>query len=163
MKSISELKEDYTDLKKKLYSLKTKKAIEKCRDKMADIRHAAWLQVVEQCKQYARCTVKCSVRYFSPDGELILDTPYGVVFTSACNDALSKSWYGTTCCVEYVVDQVVYLELDFEAGDFSIEVVAGRVTGGVLNKEKYHELCNDGNKYAFFKYPDAAGVTGLFA
>ena len=164
MKSISELKEDYTELKKKLYSLKTKKAIEKCRAEMDDIRHGAWLQVVEQCKNYTNCMVKCSVRYFGKrDGELILDTPYGKVFTNACNDVLSKSWYGHTCCVEYAVDQVVYMELDFKAGDFNIEVVAGKVTGGILNTAKYNELCNDGNKYAFFKYPDADGVTGLLA
>jgi hypothetical protein len=162
MKSVNELKAEYETLKRKLFTLKTKKAREKCRDKMEDILQESYLQVYEQCKQYTTCSVKCVVKYVDRDGELILDTPYGKVFTNSCNDDLSKSWYGTTCCVEYDIDQVVYLEVDFQANDFSIGVVAKKITGGTLNEEKYKKLCNDGNKYAFFKYPDSDDVTGLF-
>ena len=83
---------------------------------------------------------------------------------SPTSDVVSKSWYGFTCCVNYVKGQevIVEFEVDVDSDRLVLIAVPRRVFGGTLDEAKYAELCKRDN-LAFFKYPGSNGVTGLFA
>jgi hypothetical protein len=114
---------------------------------------------------YATHSVKATVRWFhAGDDHVCIATPYGTLYANPTSDVVSKSWYGHTCCVEYVEGQelVIEIEVDVDSARLCLELIPRRIYGGTLNETQYTELCKR-DDLAFFKYPGSDGVTGLFA
>lgn len=98
------------------------------------------------------------------DGDLWIDTDeFGHVYANVTSSVDSKSWYATTCCVEFERDMEVefVLEASVNFDKSCINLVAKSIKGGRFNAERYAELCQQGN-LAFFKYPDG-NMSGLFS
>lgn len=162
---MNELRQKIKELRQKAYSMKTKKAQSKYFDKMKEVEHELFLKLCDQRDKFGTHSVKATVGYFR-DGEddVMLNTPYGILYGSPTSDAVSKSWYGHTCCVEYSKGQEVIVEIDVDVDmdRLVLNVIPKRIYGGTLNQAKYDELCKRDN-LAFFKYPNSEGVTGLFS
>lgn len=165
--STVKLREDLKAAKDRAYSLKTKKAKEKAWTKVREIEREICHVLYDAAKAFERHSVKGEVVSFH-DGEdyvAIRTAEYGLIWANQTSDVVSKSWYGSTCCVEYTVGQTVVVEIDIEVNSekLFLEVVPKTVVGGKLNEAKYSELCKRDN-LAFFKYPELkGGMTGLFA
>lgn len=166
MTTFNELKEAIELEKSRFYSLKTKKAKEKSRQRIRDLRTKALLEHLYPARDaYATHSVRGTVIDSTGRGdEIAMKTEeYGLLWISPCNDILSKSWYPNTCCVEYSRGQSVVIEcdIDVDSDRLCLIVVPKRIYGGTLNEERYNELCKQDN-LAFFKYPDGH-MSGLFA
>lgn len=161
-------------LETKYYSLKTKVAKSKVQAKIdvleLELFHLVHDQVDAQNAIYSTKKVKALVKYDSKNDDCVfvyIPEFNQTCHVSICNDINSKSWYSHLSCIEYTKDQEVELDIVFDASrDYKQNLVcswsAKKIYGGIVNETQYNELCNDGNKYAFFKYPNSNGVTGLF-
>jgi hypothetical protein len=160
------LREQIKAARQRAYSLKTKKAQRKAWDKVHELERELFRLLCEQRDRYARFSVKGTV--ISDNSHCMsdtfgVDTPNGIFWVSPTCDELSKSWYSSTCCVEYSKGQEVIIEMEVDVNHdrLTLHAYPKRVYGGILNETKYAELCKKGN-LAFFKYPDGH-MSGLFA
>lgn len=148
----------------RLYSLKTKPAIAKSRAKIVALKVQAADLLDKQVEAINGAIVKGKVTLVdSRDGDLWIDTEeFGRVYANITGSVDSKSWYATTCCVEFErgmeVEFVLKASVNFDKS--CIDLVAGSIKGGRFNAERYAELSKQDN-LAFFKYPD--GMSGLFS
>lgn len=165
---MDELREQISLAEQRARSLKTKKAQQRAWDKVRELKRELFKHLTERRDKYATFSVKgtviadnshCMAEHFG------VDTPNGIFWISPTCDVLSKSWYASTCCIEYVKGQEVIIEMDVDINWQSTAdrlcAYPKRVYGGLLNEEKYAELCKRGN-LAFFKYLDGH-MSGLFA
>lgn len=146
------------------YNLKTKKAREKAWDKVRSLERQALDILYAQRAKYSTQSMKCTVSHFTEGSDnFLVESPYGSLWLSPTSDAVSKSWYGHTCCVQYTKGQtiVVEFEIDVSTDGLFLEILPKRIHGGTLNASKYVELCQRGN-LAFFKSPNGH-MSGLFA
>ncbi len=156
--------------KDRAYSLKTKKAQTKAWAHVHRIEREILDIMYIEARKYATHSVRGTVisdnSHCMSEYIMIETAEYGIIHAHPQNDVLSKSWYARTCCVEYKRGQTVVVEIDVDVnsdgrnGPF-LEVIPKRMSGGVLNESKYAELCKR-DDLAFFKYPNANSVTGLF-
>ena len=166
--STVKLREDLKAAKDRAYSLKTKKAKEKAWTKVREIKRQILIGLYAEREQFAVFSVKGTVVVDNSHcmaEHIGIETSYGLFWVSPANDILSKSWYASTCCVEYQEGQqvIVELEADVNSERLGLFLYPKRVYGGTLNETKYAELCKRDN-LAFFKYPELkGGMTGLFA
>lgn len=169
--STTELRAQFKAAKDRAYSLKTKKAQVKAWDKVREIKREIASLMYDAAKMYATHSVKGTVivdnSHCMSDYIMIETEEYGIIHAYPQNDVLSKSWYAHTCCVEFRKGQSVVVEIDIDVNTDGrngpyLEVIPKHLSGGTLNETKYAELCKQDN-LAFFKYPNADGVTGLFA
>ena len=159
------LKDKLKVLKSKAFTLKTKKAILNNLDKIRLIERQLLDIAYAQADKYNNTIAEFTVRSFNKsNGEGILTSlTYGTVFFSSSNDKLSKSWHSHLSCIEYTTGQIVTATIKTSPHVYGVEIQVADIIGGVLNEAKYNELCNDKQKYSFFKYPNKTGVSGLFA
>ncbi len=158
------LKESLAAAESKARSLKTKKAQTKAWNVVRELRHEILMLLYGQRDAFQTHSVKATVRWFhAGDDHVCISTPYGTLYASPTSDAISKSWYGHTCCVEYTEGQelIVEIDVDVDSDRLCLEVIPKRIYGGKLNESQYAELCKR-TDLAFFKYPNG-GMTGLFA
>jgi hypothetical protein len=159
------LKEQISAAKTKARTLKTRKAQDKAWKTVQELEHQALTILYAQRDAFRTHSVKAKVRWFHAcDDYVSLFTPYGTQYGSPTSDVVSKSWYGSACCVEYTEGQEVIVELEVEVDSerLCLQVIPKRIYGGKLNEVQYAELCKNPN-LAFFKYPGTDEVTGLFA
>ncbi len=161
--NLTELKTLIKTESTRAYNLKTKKARSKAWDKVRDLERQALNILYAQRDIYSTQSMKCTVRHFTDgDEHFLVESPYGSLWLSPTSDAVSKSWYSHTCCVQYTKGQTIIVEFEIDVSDrLSLEIIPKRIHGGTLNETKYAELCQRGN-LAFFKYPDGH-MSGLFA
>jgi len=165
MRNIAELKELIQTEISRAYKLKTKKAKERAYEVIHNLKREALDQLYTASEKYGPQSMRATVLTFrSGDDHFLVSTPYGNMWVSPTGDVLSKSWYAHTCCIEYAVGQELVLEFKTEVNSdkLFLEIIPGKMTGGTVNETQYAELCKRDN-LAFFKYPGADGVTGLFA
>lgn len=159
-KQIHELIEAET---KRFYTLKTKAARHKSQDRIQALRVQAADILDPIAKGLAGKRVVGTVRYADNlDGSLWIETEYGTIYANICNSVDSKSWYASTCCVEFTEGAEVSFTLTAETvfDRSALRLGAKDIFGGKLNNEKYKELCQR-TDLAFFKYPDGH-MSGLF-
>lgn len=158
------LREQLKRAETKAYSLKTKKAQTKAWNLVRELKHNIWLKLCKERDSFEKHSIKGTVKSFRPgDDKLLVSTAYGNMWCSPTSDENSKSWYGSTCCIEYKEGQEIVIEIDVDA-DYDrlcLYTIPKRIYGGALNVEQYERLCKQGN-LAFFKYPDGH-MSGLFA
>lgn len=165
MRTLSELKELIKATRDRAHGLKTKKAKEKAWAVARELEREALTLLYAARDEYAIHSVRGTIRWFhAGDDDVAVNTPYGTLYASPTSDVVSKSWYGHTCCVEYTEGQDVILEVDVDVDSdrLCLITIPKRVYGGRLNETQYAELCKR-DDLAFFKYPNSAGVTGLFS
>lgn len=161
---MTNLKEKLSIAREKAKLFKTKKAQTKAWAVVREIEHEILTILYAQRDAFAVHSVKATVCWFhAGDDHIALNTPYGSLYGSPTSDIVSKSWYGSTCCVEYTKGQnvVVEIDVDVDSERLCLMVIPKRIYGGTLNEVQYAELCKRTN-LAFFKYP-TGGMTGLFA
>lgn len=144
--------------------LKTKKAQQRAWDKVRSLEREVLGMLYEARSKYAPYSIKATVQYFHDgDDHILTRTADGEsCWISPTSDEVSKSWYGSTCCVSYSKGQdvVIEIEVDVDSDRLCLIHVPRRVRGGTLNEAKYAELCKR-TDLAFFKYP--SGMSGLFS
>ncbi len=161
---MKQLREQIEALKSKGYSLKTKKAQMKCFDKVRELERELFFKLCDQRDKFQNHSVKAIVRWFHEgDDQVALRTPYGTLYGSPTSDVVSKSWYGSTCCVQYQEGQevIIEIEIDVDMESLYLQLIPKRIYGGILNETKYIDLCKQDN-LAFFKYPNGH-MSGLFS
>jgi hypothetical protein len=162
--TIQEVKDQIKTLETKAYNLKTKKAEERARVQVNELRGQAFDLLCQVRDRYATFSIKGIVKHWSSGGEYVFIklSDGEAVFLSPTVDVVAKSWYPSTCCVEYTDDQEVVVEFttDIDMERLSLVLVPRAIHGGTLNQAKYAELCQR-HDLAFFKYPE--GMSGLFA
>ncbi len=162
--TLLELKELIKVESSRAYNLKTKKAQKKAWDKVRTLERQALDILFEQSKGISTQSMKCTVRSFHAGSDhFLVEGPYGSLWLSPTSDAVSKSWYSHTCCVQYSEGQQIVVEFDTEVNldKLFLEIVPKRIYGGTLNESQYAELCQQDN-LAFFKYPEG-NMSGLFS
>lgn len=162
--NIQDLKMQIEAERSRGYKLKTKKAKEKSWAKVRELKREALNILFEDVKQYEKHSIKGIVkRFHARDDHFLVETSYGSMWLSPTGDENSKSWYASTCCIEYVEGQEIIIEIDTEVNTekLFLQLIPKRTYGGKVNEEQYAELCKRGN-LAFFKYPDGH-MSGLFA
>jgi hypothetical protein len=163
---LNTLKLEIETAKARARSLKTRRARDKAWNVVRDLRGKALELLYAARDQYATHSVKGVVRWFheGDDCVSIRTAEYGTLWANPTSDAVSKSWYAGTCCVQYAKDQAVVLEIeiDIDSDRLCLQVIPRRVHGGTLDEARYAELCKR-DDLAFFKYPGSNGVTGLFS
>lgn len=145
-------------------SLKTKKAQAKAWEAYREIKREIFRLLCDERNKFARHSVKGIVKTFSAGNDhFLVETPYGSMWVSPTGDALTKSWYAHTCCIEYTVGQEIIIEIEIDLADDGMRLGSfpKRIHGGTVNESQYGELCKKGN-LAFFKYPEGH-MSGLFA
>jgi len=164
MSRVSKLREEAKALRIKGYNLRTKKAKQKAFDEASKIKREALELLYVQLETFSSHSIKATVKDFTPKSEYFLvETPYGLMWLSPTNDVFSKSWYATTCCIEYAVGQEIIVEIKPEVNQegLFIELLPVRIYGGQVNEIQYAELDKRTN-LAFFKH-SSGGMTGLFS
>jgi hypothetical protein len=165
VKNLTELRADLDAAKTRARSLKTKKAREKAWNVAREIEREIFLRLCDMRDTYAVQSVKGTVTRdtWAGDDYIPVETCFGLLWLSPTTDEQSKSWYPGTCCIEYSKGQtlIIEIETDVNHSGLFLELVPRLSRGGTLNEEKYAELCKR-DDLAFFKYPGADGVTGLF-
>lgn len=165
MKIRSDLTNKIKTLEAKVSTLKTKKAIEKCHDKIHSLRlqlHDVLYAEIGALNHVWDGWHDAQVCYSTESEGMAKIDGLGFVYFNACNDENSKSWYNETCCIEFIKGQKISVKIKFDISHDSIVIVTEKLKGGTLNQKKYQELSKKPN-LAFFRYPNSAGVTGLIA
>jgi hypothetical protein len=161
--TLQDLKLDIEEQSTRFYNLKTKKGKEKARDAIRDLEMEALTILDEQCSKYATFSIKGTVVHFTAGDEYVCvkTKEFGTIWIDPTSDELSKSWYASTCCVEYIEGREIIIEIDTEVNmdTLCLNIIPKRTYGGTINENQYLELCKEKN-LAFFKYP--AGMSGLF-
>lgn len=161
---MTQLKEQIKAARSRAYSLKTKKAQTKAWAAVRELEREALTLLYAARDRYATQSIKGTVvRFTDSDDHVCVTTALGTMWISPTSDAVSKSWYGQTCCVQYSNGQeiIIEIETDVNSDRLFLELIPRRVFGGTLNEAKYTELCKRTN-LAFFKYPNGH-MSGLFA
>jgi hypothetical protein len=119
-----------------------------------------------KANKYAKFSIKGTVLVDNQHvmaSDIMVETIYGTLNVSPCNDVLSKSWYNETCCVEYTKGHEIVIQCDIQVDTdyLNLIIVPKKVQGGTLNVKQYEELCKKPN-LAFFKYSNGH-MSGLFA
>jgi hypothetical protein len=162
--NLQELKHLIEIERSRAYKLKTKKAQEKAWTKIRDLEREALDILFVKVKRYQKHSIKGIVKHFrAKDEHFLVETIFGSMWLTPTADESSKSWYPSTCCIEYTEGQEIIIEIDTEVNmdKLFLELIPKRTYGGKVNEEQYAELCKRGN-LAFFKYPDGH-MSGLFA
>lgn len=143
----------------KIHTLKCKKAKEKQRDILRYITIELNAALLEGITPYLKQRHEATVLMDGTD--VMAKSEFGTINLYAMNDILSKSWYESTCCVEFKEGDVITFEITcLNITDGRINWIAGNIEGGHLDQQKYEELCKR-DDLAFFKKPDGS-MTGLF-
>jgi hypothetical protein len=160
--NIQELKDQAAVYRTKAGILKTKEAQRKAYKKAREYEREAFIKLCDERDKYGKFSFRATVSHFMSGSEnYLVETPYGSMWFSPTQDVLSKSWYPQTCCIEYTKGQTIYVEgtIKVNSDRLKLEILPGKVSGGVINETQYSELCKNEN-LAFFKYP--TGMSGLF-
>lgn len=163
----AELRLEIELAKQVAYKRKTKAAQVRAWDKVRHLERQLLDIMYAARDKYATFSFKATViadnKHVMSEHIGVKDVSGKVFWISPCNDILSKSWYASTCCVEYTEGQEVIVEAEVDVCRDSLKLilVPKRLYGGTLNQTKYEELCKKGN-LAFFKYPDGR-MSGLFS
>ena len=159
------IKESIETESKRFYSLKTNAAKTKSRAKIVALKVQAAELLDKHVNSISGTITKGKVILVdNRDGDLWIETEeFGRVYASITCSVDSKSWYATTCCVEFErgmeVEFILEASVNFDKS--CINLVAKAIKGGRFNAERYAELCQKDN-LAFFKYPDGH-MSGLFS
>ena len=164
---ILELRQKISDEENRFYSLKTKPAKQKSRDKLWVLRgelDGLLLDVAHEfnCINSDKAIigeVVCTTR----DGALV-KTELGMFDIYNSNSPLSASWYSETSCITYVKGEKITLKIEAEVYDERLFYTAVKVlSGGQFDAARYEKLSQQKN-LAFFRYNlNSKNVTGLFA
>jgi hypothetical protein len=160
---MKQLIEQIKTLNSKLYTLKTKKAVQNTQDKIRDLETQLFPLLEQELNKFQAKTIEGTVLWFDVSGDVSVSTEYGDMFLSNCSDVEAKSWYPETCCITYQKGQSIKIDVHFEI-DFDrycIKIVSGKTYGGTVDLNEYDRLSQNPD-LAFFKYPGSTGVTGLF-
>jgi hypothetical protein len=166
MKSFIELREEVKALEKKWATLKTKKAKEKCSDKIWKLNRECLSLMYNRASELDGQKIELEVLY-STDGQglakVLTDGPLKgeSIRFNACNDVLSRSWYEETCCISYEARQKIEADLITKPHSDGIELGIKNIKGGILDQEKFNRL-DKRDDLAFFKHSGTNHVTGLF-
>jgi hypothetical protein len=158
------LRNELTTLEKRAYSLKTKKARITAFEKVREVRRSLHNEYAELAEQYDGKEVIATVNWSRPDGDgyvTVEGIDRSIPFYS-CNDVKAKSWYSEFACITYEKGQKIKAVLKTSVSSDGITFSLSKIRGGKIDHAEYKELCKNKNR-AFFKYPKAKGVTGLFA
>jgi len=159
MSKIQELQKMRKEVTSKIYTLKSKKSQKKQRDILRDITIELDAALLEGITPYLKQRHEATVLMDGAD--VIAKSEFGTINLHATNDVLSKSWYESTCCIEFKKGDVVTFEITcLTIIEGRVHWIPGKIEGGHLDHQKYKELCKQDN-LAFFKKPDGY-MTGLF-
>jgi hypothetical protein len=162
---MDQLKSKLEAATERAHSLKTKKAQTKAWNVVREIRHEILMLLYAARDTYAPYSMQGTVRWFhaGDDHVCIRLSDNSSTYANPMSDAVSKSWYGHTCCVEYTAGQavVVEFEVDVDSDRLCLVRIPKRIYGGTLNEAQFAEL-DKRTDLAFFKH-SSGGMTGLFA
>jgi hypothetical protein len=169
------LRDNIEEINKKAMSLKTKKAQLKAYDKIHTLERDLFilLRDIADSKnnkmngRKIKAIVKRDSKSSEDDVFVFIPELSQSLFIGKNIDIASKSWHANLSCMEYKENQEIELEITYEVTrDFKQnQIVTYDVTkihGGSIDMVEYSRLCNDSQKYSFFKYPGQNGVSGLF-
>jgi hypothetical protein len=162
--NIQELKMKRDELEKRARSLKTKSAQLKAWDKVREVNRELYNAFSDMAEKYQGKEVVAEVVH-SRDSSDSLAHIIGLgvdVWFSPTSDVKSKSWYNETSCITYEKGQKIKAKLRVDVSSEGLTFILTQVRGGKVDQVRYRELSKNKN-LAFFKYPKAKGVTGLFA
>lgn len=173
---IQSIRTNIAELNKKAYSLKTKKAQAKIYDKIHLLERELFVLLSEVAEQKNNeLSGRKMTGIVKRDSKSSEDSVFVYIaelnqsiFIDKCTDIASKSWHSNLSCLEYKENQEVELTIEYSVTrDFKRnEIVIWDIkslSGGIVDMVEYNRLCNNTQKYSFFKYPNQNGVSGLFA